>query len=198
MKSPWYFVLVLLGVILAMSLQLKHSDDTIDILESNLKAIKYSSDSIKTHNSILQISQVELKTSTDSIVASLRRSLDSLGVQYKKLKSVSYIRSKAAKTDTIVFRDTIFKEGLVIDTLLSDKWSSVELKLRYPDTIRITPSFTSEKHVLFSYKRETIKPRSKIFFIRWFQKKHTIVEVRVIDKNPYITEEENRFIDIIK
>lgn len=198
MKSPWYFVLALLGVILAMSLQLKHNDDTIDILESNLKAIKYSSDSIKTHNSTLQISQVELKTSTDSIVASLRHSLDSLGVQYKKLKNVSYIRSKASKTDTIIFRDTILQKDLSLDTLLQDRWSSISLSLRYPDTISVSPGFTSEKHVVFSYKRETIKPRSKIFFIRWFQKKHTIVEVRVFDKNPYIKEEENRFIDIVK
>lgn len=193
-----YFIVSLLLIVVVGILHVNSKEDTIDLLESNIKALKYSSDSLTNHNSMLRLSNTELKNSSDSIISDLRNSLDSLDIKYKKVKSLAYIKSKIVKTDTIISRDTIFKDNVSLDTIISDKWSSIDLSLRYPDTIKVSPSFTSEKHVVFSYKKETINPPSKVFFIRWFQRKHTIVEVRVIDKNPYITEEENRFIDIIK
>lgn len=197
-RSPWYYTIILACILVVMGMHITHRENTIDILESNLKSLQHSSDSITNHNSVLRLSKTELKNSSDSIIAVLRHSLDSIGVQYRKVKNVSYIRSNVVKTDTIVFRDTIFQKDVALDTIIQDKWSKIELSLKYPDTVKVKPSFVSEKHVIFSHKRETINPPSNIFFIRWFQRKHTIVEVRVIDKNPYITEEENRFIDIIK
>ena len=38
----------------------------------------------------------------------------------------------------------------------------------------------------------------RIFFVRWFQKKQKVVEVNVIQKNPYTDNVEQRFIEIVK
>ena len=47
-------------------------------------------------------------------------------------------------------------------------------------------------------KKETINPPKKFFLFRWFQRKHTILEVNMVEKNPYIENKNNRFIEIIK
>lgn len=166
---------------------------------ANYKALEYSSDSITTHSRVLQLSIEELEYSRDSITNELLETFKELGIKNKKIKSLSYVKSDAVKVDTLVFRDTIFVKDTHIDTLLTDnKWYSTRLELDYPSKIVVTPSFTSEKHIVVSSKRETIKPPSPIFFIRWFQKKHTVLEVNIVEKNPYINEEENKFIEIIK
>ena len=57
--------------------------------------------------------------------------------------------------------------------------------------------YTNSKYILAEGKRETIKPR-KWFLPRWFSKKHTIVEITVIDENPYVITKEQRFIQIVE
>lgn len=47
-------------------------------------------------------------------------------------------------------------------------------------------------------KKETIDPPKKFFLCRWFQKKQTILEVKIVEKSPYIEQKESRFIEIIK
>lgn len=49
-----------------------------------------------------------------------------------------------------------------------------------------------------SNSRVTIDPPKKFFLCRWFQKKHTVVEVNVIQDNPYCTNRNEKFVKIIK
>ena len=104
----------------------------------------------------------------------------------------------AYKTDTIQMPDTIFVPEAHVDTLIGDKWYNLRLRLDYPSTIVASPTFNSEQYVVINSKKEYNKKPSKIFFIRWFQKKHTVVEVNVEEKSPYITNKENKFIKILK
>jgi hypothetical protein len=53
-------------------------------------------------------------------------------------------------------------------------------------------------YVVINNKKEYNKKPSKIFFIRWFQKKHLVTEVNVEERNPYIKSKENKFIKINK
>ena len=122
-----------------------------------------------------------------------------LKIKDKDLKQMQYLLSTAQKTDTIIFRDTLFRDrNLQIDTLLGDSWYNIKLGLSYPNLITTTPTFKSEKYIVTSSRKETIKPPKKCAILRWFQKKHKVVEVIIHEKNPYITNKETRFIEIVE
>lgn len=140
----------------------------------------------------------ELRNSKDSINKKLVRTMDSLKIKNKNVQYLQYNTSIIQKTDTVVLQDTIFRKPVDVDTTIGDYWYNLKLKLEYPSTIITKPYFKSEKQVLISTKKEYDKKPSKIFFIRWFQKKHNVVTVDVLESNPYIENKENRFIKIVK
>ena len=141
----------------------------------------------------------QLKYSNDSIFQELNEVRRELKIKDSKLKSLQYISSNFTKSDTIILKDTVFKdEKIDIDTLLSDEWYSINVGLRYPSSITVTPKFKSEKAVIVSAKKETVNPPKRFFLFRWFQKKHIVLHVNVIEKNPYIEDQDNRYIEIIK
>lgn len=141
----------------------------------------------------------QLKYSNDSIFQELNNIRRELKIKDSKLKSLQYISSNFTKSDTIILKDTVFKdERIDIDTLLSDEWYSINVGLRYPSSITVTPKFKSEKAVIVSAKKETVNPPKRFFLFRWFQKKHIVLHVNVIEKNPYIEDQDNRYVEIIK
>jgi hypothetical protein len=141
----------------------------------------------------------QLKYSNDSIFQELNEVRRELKIKDSKLKSLQYISSNFTKSDTIILKDTVFKdERIGIDTLLSDEWYSINVGLRYPSSITVTPKFKSEKAVIVSAKKETVNPPKRFFLFRWFQKKHIVLHVNVIEKNPYIENQDNRYVEIIK
>lgn len=141
----------------------------------------------------------QLKYSNDSIFKELNEVRRELKIKDSKLKSLQYISSNFTKSDTIILKDTVFKdERIDIDTLLSDEWYSINVGLRYPSSITVTPKFKSEKAVIVSAKKETVNPPKRFFLFRWFQKKHIVLHVNVIEKNPYIEDQDNRYVEIVK
>lgn len=141
----------------------------------------------------------QLKYSNDSIFQELNEVRRELKIKDSKLKSLQYISSNFTKSDTIILKDTVFKdERIDIDTLLSDEWYSINVGLRYPSSITVTPKFKSEKAVIVSAKKEIVNPPKRFFLFRWFQKKHIVLHVNVIEKNPYIEDQDNRYVEIIK
>ena len=144
----------------------------------------------------------DMRMSADSINQKLLDEIDRLKIKDKNVQYLQYTTEVIHKTDTIRIKgDTIFQEKMItnpIDTIIGDQWYALDLKLRYPSTIVATPTFNSEKYVVIHTKKEYIKKPSKIFFIRWFQKKRQVVQVDVIEKNPYIENKQQRFIEITK
>lgn len=140
----------------------------------------------------------EVRSSEDSINQKLLKTIDSLKLKDKNVQYLQYNTSIIQKIDTVVMQDTLFKQPVDIDTIIGDSWYSMRLGLKYPSTIITKPTFKSEKQVIISTKKEYNKKPSKIFFIRWFQKKHLVTQVDVIESNPYIDNKENRFIKIVK
>lgn len=145
-----------------------------------------------------QFTMDELRTSKDSIVNELLDEVDKLKIKDKNVQYLQYNTSVINKVDTICLRDTIFRNPVNLDTIVGDEWYTMNLGLRYPSTIITEPTFKSEKYVVISTKKEYNKKPSEIFFIRWFQKKHTVVTVDMEEKNPYIDNKENRFIKVVK
>lgn len=164
----------------------------------NVEAYEQLNSSLNEDIKEFQLTVNDLRASKDSINQRLISQIEKMKIKDKTIQSLQYTTSVANKTDTIVLSDTIFKEPVAIDTLVGDKWYNMRLKLEYPSTIITEPTFKSEKYVVIHTKKEYDKKPSKIFFIRWFQKKHTTVVVEMEEKNPYIENGENRFIQIVK
>lgn len=172
-----------------------HYKAMYEVAQGNVKAYELND---KNKAILYQVSLQELKNSNDSLTRELLNVAKQHNIKKKNINHLSYQTSTITKHDTIVFKDTIFNHNIAIDTTLQDKWYKMTLSLNYPNSIRINPSFQSERYIIAYSKRETIKPPSKLFFIRWFQKKHTIVYVEVEEKNPYITIDKHKYIKILK
>ena len=173
--------------------------EEISISISNQKAFIAENSSLKKENRVFKFTVEQLNHYNDSILQKMNEVRKELKIKDRDLKQMQYLLSEAQKQDTIIFRDTLFREpALKIDTLLGDKWYQMKLGLRYPSTIITEPKFISEKYIIADYKKETINPPKKCAIVRWFQKKHKVIEVEVVEKNPYIENKQQRFIEIVK
>lgn len=173
--------------------------EELSISISNEKAFIAENSSLKNENRVFKFTVEQLNYYNDSILEKMNEVRKELKIKDGNLKQMQYLLSEATKKDTIVFRDTLFREPtLDIDTLVGDKWYQMKLGLKYPSTITTDPKFVSEKYIMVDYKKETINPPKKCWLLRLFQKKHTILEVNVIEKNPYIENKNSKFIEVIK
>ena len=173
--------------------------EEISISISNQKAFIAENSSLKEENRVFKFTVEQLNHYNDSILQKMNEVRKELKIKDRDLKQMQYLLSEAQTKDTIVLRDTLFREPtLKIDTLLGDRWYQMKLGLRYPSTIITEPKFISEKYIIADYKKETINPPKKCAIARWFQKKHKIVEVNVVEKNPYIENKKSKFIEVIK
>lgn len=167
--------------------------------QETVKAYEQQFNSSETKNRAYKLNINQLKYSKDSIFQELNSVRKELKIKDSKLKSIQYISSDFVKKDTITLKDTIFRDRKIdIDTLLSDEWYSVKVELKYPSTVTIKPEFKSKKYIMISSKKETVNPSSRFFLFRWFQRKHIVLNIDVIEKNPYVHNENNRYVEIVK
>lgn len=173
--------------------------EELSISMSNQKAFIAENSSLKEENRVFKFTVEQLNYYNDSILQKMNNVRKELKIKDKDLKQMQYLLSEATKKDTIVFRDTLFREPtLDIDTIIGDKWYSIRLGLKYPNLITTNPTFISEKYIIVNKKKETINPPKKFFLFRWFQRKHWVMEVNIKEKNPYIKEVNNKFVEIIE
>lgn len=173
--------------------------EEISVSMSNQKAFIAENSSLKEENRAFKFTVEQLNYYNDSILQKMNDVRKELRIKDKDLKQMQYLLSEATKKDTIVFGDTLFREPtLDIDTLVGDKWYQMKLGLKYPSTITTDPKFVSEKYIITSLKKETINPPKKCWLLRLFQKKHKVVEVNVVERNPYIENKQQRFIEIVE
>lgn len=173
--------------------------EELSISISNEKAFITENSLLKNENRVFKFTIEQLNYYNDSILEKMNEVRKELKIRDDNLKQMQYLLSEATKKDTIVFRDTLFREPtLDIDTLVGDKWYQMRLGLKYPSTITTDPKFVSEKYIMVDYKKETINPPKKCWLLRLFQKEHKVVEVNVVEKNPYIENKQQRFIEIVE
>lgn len=170
----------------------------LNIEIANQKAFIAERDSLKEENKVFKFTVEQLNYYNDSILQKMNDVRKELKIKDKNLKQLQYLLSVSTKKDTVLFTDTIFRDkSLALDTIIGDKWYNIRLGLKYPNLIYTEPTFTSEKYIIVNKKRETVNPPKKFFLFRWFQKKHWIMEVHIKEKNPYIKEIDNKFVEII-
>lgn len=171
--------------------------ENLSVAITNEKAYISENSSLKEESRVFKFTVDQLTYYNDSLTQSMEKVRKELKIKDKNIKQMQYLLSEASKRDTIVFRDTIFTNSVSIDTIVGDKWYNLKLRLRYPNTVIANPTFVSEKYIMVSMRKETIDPPKKNWLLRLFQKKHRVAEVEVVEKNPYINSEKQRFIEII-
>ena len=164
----------------------------------NTKALMYENINEKNKSKIYEFTIDQLKYFNDSINLKIDSVIKDNKIKTKEIEQLQYQKTITSTKDTIVTKDTIFIKDLKIDTTLIKKGYILDLKLEYPNKIMVHPTFENEQYVIFTINKETIDPPKKLFFLRWFQKKHTVLNITLKENNPYVEVEKQKFVEIIK
>lgn len=195
-------LIALLGITVGIqSYKLNEYKQHLTQTESSLRAYSEENSSLKESNRMFQLTVEDLNSLNDSLMIKINDTRKQLGIKDNKIKELSYIASTAHKVDTLVLRDTLFRDTNVkIDTTITDNdgWYRCNVGLYYPNKIKVEPTFKSEKYIITSSKRETVNPPKKCWIGRLFQKKRDVVVIDVVENNPFITNDKERFITIVK
>lgn len=187
-------LLITSGYLLYTNIRLR---DKYNTSIENVKAYDAQLSGLKDNNRVFKLTVDQLNYFNDSIIIKLNESRKELGIKDKHIQQLQYELLIASKADTLTLKDTIFVNNFQLDTIVGDKWVKTHLHMKYPSTIALKPEVTLERHTFINGKRETINPPKKFFLFRWFQRKHTVVEVTTRELNPYVEEKTQRFIQII-
>ena len=172
------------------------------VSENNNKAYEAERDSLRTNAIQFQFTIDQLNYSKDSLVERVNEIRKQLKIKDKQINELQYFASVNSKVDTIYLKehsvDTVFQKGVAIDTLIGDDWSRLAIHAEYPNILGVEYSFRNETLVVAHDSRVTVDPPKKCWLGRLFQKKQTIVEIEVVQENPYCTNKEEKFIKIVK
>lgn len=191
-------ILVLGGLCFGAYSKINNLREEISAAYTNLKAYAAENDSLTNEKRAFKFTIEELKSSKDSINKKLLEVQKRLKIKDKDIQYLEYQLSIVSKKDTVILRDTIFQPDVKIDTTIRDKWYNLRLGLEYPDKVVVEPKFKSERIVVGHLQKETIKPPKKFFLCRWFQRKHKVLLVEVVEGNPYIYSKTERYIQVIE
>ena len=201
MRKCIFIIIVICALIGVIFLQWRANNilkENILSLESNNKALAVQRDS-NANRAIEFKSTIEsLEYYNDSISHKLKDAYEKLYISDRTIKRLEYIASMALIRDSIIVKDTIFVKDYHLDTSIVNKWYDIGIKLDYPNKVEVNPIVISEKYIISHTSRETVNKPKKFFLWRWLQRKHNIIRVEVVEENPYITNTQTKFIEIVK
>lgn len=206
MKLTTKIVLVCFGLIallIVLLVGVMHRNNTLqskyETAMGNIKSYDQLLSTASNKNTAYQLTIDQFNSFQDSIIRQLHDTKEELRIKDKNLKALQYVASSFTKADTIIIGDTIFKDtDFHLDTLIGDAWYNVQVGLSYPATVSVKPKFKSIKHVIISTRKETVNPPKSFFLFRLFQKKHKVIQVDVIEQNPYIEDDFSRYVEVVK
>ena len=192
-------VIILASCLAAAVIQCKEVKTKYLNATETIKAYDAQLDTAKASNRVYKMTIDQLEHSMDSIFRESQTIRKQLKIKKKNVQSVQYISSVIHKTDTLVMNDTILQPiAQNIDTVVGNDWYRLNLKMHYPNTVVITPNFKSSQYIIAHVKKETIDPPKKWWWQRLFQKKQKVLNVEVVERNPYIDVKTNKYVEVIK
>ena len=193
-------LIITLGITIgAMAKQNKSWREKYELVQQT--STMYFKDLQSAKNDIHQyeLTLADLQFMNDSITNKLLDLQKELKIKDKHVQNLQYMYSHFTKTDTLLMNDTIFLDvDFCLDTVLGDQWVENNLHLEYPGEIKVSTRVQSKKSVIIYLKREPINPPKKTWIGRLFQKKRKVARVFVNEENPYIDDQQNLFIDVVK
>ena len=184
------------------STKIQRLNNDLIVAVNNNKAYEAERDSLKDNTIQFQFTIDQINHSNDSLVNKINDIRKQVKVKDKQISELQYFASVNSKRDTIYLKehatDTIFQVGVAIDTLIGDDWSRLAIRAEYPNILDVDYSFKNETLVVMHDSRVTVDPPKKCWLARLFQKKQTIVEIDVVQENPYCENKEQKFIKVVK
>lgn len=197
-KYILFIILILIGAVAYLSYQNKQLTTRYSTSIENIKAYDAELSGLTNDTKVYKLTIEQLNYFNDSITKKMNEVRKELGIKDSKIKQMQYKLSHIEKSDSLTLPDTIFVNSFKLDTIMGDEWANNHIIMSYPNKIKITPRFKLESFLFVDAKRETIKPPKKFFLFRWFQKKHNVLHITVVENNPYVINDRQKFIEIIK
>lgn len=191
-------IIILVSIISFLGYTNKKLSNQYAIAYENIKAYDAELSGLKDDTKVYKLTIEQLNYFNDSITKKMNEVRKELGIKDSKIKQMQYKLSHIEKSDSLTLPDTIFVNSFKLDTIMEDEWANNHIIMSYPNKIKITPRFKLESFLFVDAKRETIKPPKKFFLFRWFQKRHTVLNITVKENNPYVETDRQKFIEIIK
>lgn len=198
-------VYILIGVIILVSTSMYWLYNKYQKLNTkyqtsieNIKAFDTELSGLKDDTRAYRLSIQQLNYFNDSITKKMNEVRKELGIKDSKIKQMQYKLSHVEKTDSMVLPDTVFVNSFKLDTIMGDEWYKNHIIMKYPNYIKFTPKFKLESFLFVDAKKETVEPPKKFFLLRWFQKKHTILNITIKENNPYVETDRQKFIEIVE
>ena len=198
-------VVAILALIIIGVRRCKSAEDKLEGYETNWIALSNENNKNAKSSKLYEFKLSQLKYINDSLMNAMDSVRKSLNIKDKNLKGLGYIKSTVRIHDTVlVNRIRDGDKTLSIDTTINKKWYQIQLDYRgskcneCKDTLIVSPKVTSEKYVVISTQKEYVDTPKKFWIQRIFQKKDEVIDVKVVETNPYIYSNENRFVKVIK
>ena len=191
------FLLALISSIVFLSLKNQSLQESIRTYDNNFKALNLENSDLRKEAIAYKFSVEQLEYINDSIIKDLNNTRKVLGIKDAQIRQMQNIKTEIHTVDTLIIRDTIFKESFNrIDTLLGDKWHTIRLELEYPNIVKTEASFNEDLDVFAYTSKEIIGVPKKCCIGRLFQKKNKVIRVEVNSNNPHSIIKEKKFIII--
>ena len=196
---------ILLFILLFCVRQCKSNLAKLNGYETNWIALSNENNKNAKSSKAYELKISQMKYINDSLMNAMDSVRRSLNIKDKNTKGLGYVKS------TILIHDTVLvnriRDGdktISIDTTINKKWYQIQLDYRgskcneCKDTLIVSPKVTSEKYVVISTQKEYVDTPKKFWIQRIFQKKDEVIDVKVVETNPYIYSNEDRFVKVIK
>ena len=191
-------IVLLIGVITFQFVRTNNIKKDYNVVLQNNKAYESQLDVIQDENKIFQFTIEQLETLNDKSIKELDSVRKELGIKDKKLQQMGKVKEKIYIVDSIIVHDTIFDNpDFVLDTCLGDEWYQNCLHMAYPNEISSQIDINTDLNCFIHTTRETINPPCKTWLGRLFQRKHTVINVNVVENNPHSNVKEVKFIKIL-
>ena len=166
-------------------LNVKVSDQSIQLKAKGQGTISFVDDKGALHSQSIQYGTTiaALKASKDSTDKAFVKMVADYELKIKDLTQAGQVTSTTSYTPpkvkyVLTARDTTYdlsKRPFIVD----------EIHIK-DDSLSQNLQIFNTQNLLWHTKRETIDPPKKFFLFRWFQKKHNVTYVDIINDNPYI------------
>lgn len=201
MKKYIYIIIalvILCGFGIFKSIEYSKLSRKYDTAIQNNKAYESQLNVIQDENKIFQFTIEQLEILNDKSIKELDSIRKELGIKDKKLQQMGKVKEKIYIVDSIIVHDTIFDNpDFVLDTCLGDEWYQNCLHMAYPNEISSQIDINTDLNCFIHTTRETINPPCKTWIGRLFQRKHTVINVNVVENNPHSNVKEVKFIKIL-
>ena len=198
-------VVAILALIIIVVRRCKSAEDKLEGYETNWIALSNENNKNAKSSKAYELKICQMKYINDSLMNAMDSVRRSLNIKDKNTKGLGYVKSTILIHDTVlVNRIRDGDNSISIDTTINKKWYQIQLDYRgskcneCKDTLIVSPKVTSEKYVVISTQKEYVDTPKKFWIQRIFQKKDEVIDVKVIETNPYIYSNENRFVKVIK